>query len=199
MINDIIIVDDFLPSELLKTFMDKNREYSAIDKVYYAGETNFPTSGEVKKLGQFLKEKKIFEFKDFEMRLRRTSPQNSNDFKSFIHVDTFCEFSGIIYLNSSQDRKDPTGTYFWQHKVTGRKMSRLDSLKNQFIDNAIVESKSKDFSSWDCWKKIEFVSNRAIFFPANFFHSPVPPDIFSGDRLTIDLFFNKLSDFKFRE
>ena len=197
MIKDIIIIDDFLPPELLDSFMDNKRKFEVIDRVYYAGETHFPTPEEVAELNKVLIDKNLFSYNGFNIRLRRTSPENSHDYKSFVHIDTFCEFSGIIYLDSTSEDNIPTGTYFWQHKVTGRKMTRLDHLKNQFVDNAIVESDSKDISRWECWKKVEFVNNRAIFFPANFFHSPVPPNLFSGDRLTIDLFFNKLSEFKY--
>ena len=195
---EILILDEFLPKEILDSLIDDSREFQKIKEVYYAGTTGFLSDDEKKQIEEIIRKKIPFNFKDFQCRLRKTTQDDQADMESFIHTDHFAERSAIIYLNDSKGSKDePTGTYFWENKITNSKKMRSDKKHKMFKDILLLNKMTFDLEKWECWYKVEHKANRCVVFPALLFHSPPFADIDMGDRVTLDIFLDIKADFQY--
>ena len=199
-LDNLLIIDDFLTPDLLAKFLAPEREFKRIEEVYYAGDTGFVFPEEQHQLETLLKTKLPVSFKDFQCRLRRTRPENQQKAESFIHTDHFAEYSCVIYLTDGQGKKgEPTGTYFWESKLTKSKEMRTGEMSKMYKDMMLVNKMTFDLENWNCWNKIEQKANRLILFPSRFYHSPPLIDIEMGERITLDLFMNVKFEFQYKK
>lgn len=199
-LKDVFIIEDFLPEQLLQKLLSPDREFKLIKEVYYAGETGFIAPEERELIAALLTDKLPVTFKDFQCRLRRTRPDNQKDAESFIHTDHFAEFSAVIYLNDGVGKNgEPTGTYFWESKLTRSKEMRTQELPKMYKDMMLVNKLTFDLENWNCWKKIDQKANRCIVFPSQFYHSPPLIDIEMGERTTLDIFLNEKFVFQYKK
>ena len=199
-IHDIIIIDDFLPDEMLRNLTEADRPFKKIEEVYYAGDTGFIAPEERDSIASILKNKLPLTFKDFQCRLRRTRPENQKKAESFIHTDHFAEYSAIIYLNDGVGKNnEPTGTYFWESKFTKSKEMRTEQMQKMYKDLMLVNKLTFELEHWTCWSKMEQKANRCVLFPSQFYHSPPPIDIEMGERITLDIFLNVKHDFQYKK
>lgn len=198
MIDDILIIDDFFTPEDLAVFESTERDFVKLEEVYYAGDTSFLDKSDLAIIEKTLIKYSQLTFDNFVARMRRTDDENKADFESLIHTDHFAKVSGVVYINSTYpEQQHPFGTYFWESNLTNYKMARVDNPVLHFKDQNLVDIYGVDFSKWECWEKVSFKRNRAVFFPSNFFHSPPPPDLLRGERKTIDIFLDKKYDMKY--
>jgi Family of unknown function (DUF6445) len=199
-ISDIVIIDDFLPEDLRQKLIAPDREFKSIDEVYYAGDTGFIAKAEQEIITTVLKNKLPVDFRDYQCRLRRTRPENQKTAESFIHTDHFAEYSAILYLNDGVGKKgEPTGTYFWESKLTKSKGMRTEEMKKMYKDLMLVNKMTFELENWDCWSKMDQKANRLVFFPSRLYHSPPLIDIEMGERVTLDIFLNLKFDFKYKK
>ena len=198
--SDIIIIDDFLPGNLLQKLTASDRDFKRIEEVYYAGDTGFITPDELEIISATLKDKLPISFNDVQCRLRRTRPENQKKTQSFIHTDHFAEYSAIIYLNDGAGKNgEPTGTYFWESKLTKNKGMRTEEMKMKYKDIMLVNQLTFELEKWTCWSKMDQKANRLVLFPSRFFHSPPLTDIEMGERVTLDIFLNLKFEFKYQK
>jgi hypothetical protein len=198
--SEIIIIDDFLPEDLRQKLIVPDRDFKRIEEVYYAGDTGFITAEENEIIAATLKNKLPISFTDFQCRLRRTRPENQKKTESFIHTDHFAEYSAILYLNDGVGKNgEPTGTYFWESKLTKSKGIRTEEMKKMYKDLMLVNKMTFELENWTCWSKMDQKANRLVLFPSKFFHSPPLIDIEMGERVTLDIFLNLKFEFKYQK
>lgn len=128
------------------------------------------------------------------------------------HHDTFCDFAGIVYLNT--DEQCSGGTSFWRHRATGLQafprdddpelpglLQRYDATDGrQLVERMLGEAVDShrapllgSTSTWEMTKLVEMRFNRLILYPGRLFHTMhLDPEAF-GDtpatrRLTQNLY-----------
>ena len=95
----------------------------------------------------------------------RLSPEGQEE-PSFVHTDRdMGDWTAILYLNPEPPEGD--GTTFWQYRSTGAIQSTAESDDAKHAE----WTDWRDVTRWDPWHTVEAVFNRAILFPAPYFHS----------------------------
>jgi len=95
----------------------------------------------------------------------RLSPEGQDE-PSFVHTDRdMGDWTCILYLNPDPPAAD--GTTFWKYRATGAIASsaETDDAKHAEWVNW------RDTAQWEPWHTVPAVFNRAILFPAPYFHS----------------------------
>ena len=99
----------------------------------------------------------------FTLSLLRQSPYGQLE-PNFLHTDGMMgDWTAILYLSAEPAPGD--GTRFWRHRETGA----VESLS---ADSTPVEHAAwRDATQWELWHHVEAQFNRAVIFPARYFHS----------------------------
>jgi len=107
----------------------------------------------------------------------RQSPEHQDE-PNYIHTDRdMGEWTVIYYLTDQPPDED--GTTFWRNKRTGAIQSTAQS-EQEFIDEWMAW---RDLSQWEPWHTVAAKPNRAVLFPAPYFHSRAIRDNYgTGDQ-----------------
>lgn len=97
------------------------------------------------------------------LSLLRQSPYGQRE-PNFIHTDGMMgDWTAILYL--SADPAPGDGTRFWRHRETGAVASASAEVTPDEQEAWNHEAQ------WDPWHHVEARFNRAVIFPARYFHS----------------------------
>jgi hypothetical protein len=95
----------------------------------------------------------------------RLSPEGQDE-PSFVHTDRdMGDWTCILYLNPDPPATD--GTTFWKYRATGAIASSAETDDAQHAEWV----NWRDTAQWEPWHTVQAVFNRAILFPAPYFHS----------------------------
>lgn len=95
----------------------------------------------------------------------RLSPEKQEE-PTFVHTDRdMGDWSVILYLNPDPPGDD--GTTFWKLRETGA-IASIAQTPDERIAEALTWG---DTNRWDPWHTVPAAFNRAILFPAPYFHS----------------------------
>ena len=99
----------------------------------------------------------------FTLSLLRQSPYGQLE-PNFIHTDGMMgDWTAILYLSAEPAPGD--GTRFWRHRETG-------AVESPSADSTSVEHAAwRDAAQWEPWHYVKAQFNRAVIFPARYFHS----------------------------
>ena len=99
----------------------------------------------------------------FTLSLLRQSPKGQHE-PNFVHTDsTMGDWTAILYLSTDPESDD--GTCFWRHRDTG-------AVESVSTDSTPSEQAAwRDSEQWELWHRVEAQFNRAVIFPARYFHS----------------------------
>lgn len=173
MIDDILVVDDFLanPEEYRASLREHEFRTYEFPEATFHGIALMPIDGLVaNRLVRFLG--------DFvpTMSFLRKSPLGQVE-PHFIHTDVDVGMvSTILFLNEDPPSED--GTSFWRHDASGEIGNKSPHLRSD-------EGKSAE--GWTMRRAVWSRFNRLLIFPSYFFHSrSIPQNWGSGDaaRLT---------------
>jgi len=91
----------------------------------------------------------------------------------------------VLYI-SPKKKKDLHGTAFWKHKKHGKSLP-YDTTDKEF-DRMILKD-SEDLSVWTLNTVIGYEQNRAVSYPANYFHSKYPNKSWKEGREVFVMFY----------
>tara|TARA_R110001592_G_scaffold181931_1_gene424922 strand:- start:408 stop:989 length:582 start_codon:yes stop_codon:yes gene_type:complete len=91
----------------------------------------------------------------------------------------------VLYI-SPKKKKDLHGTAFWEHKKHGKSLP-YDTTDEEF-DRMILKD-SEDLSVWTLNTVVGYEQNRAISYPANYFHSKYPNKSWKEGREVFVMFY----------
>tara|TARA_R100001230_G_C5623799_1_gene132775 strand:+ start:306 stop:878 length:573 start_codon:yes stop_codon:yes gene_type:complete len=91
----------------------------------------------------------------------------------------------VIYMSSRQI-DDLHGTAFWQHETYGKALP--NNVTNEEFDRMIIRE-SENLKVWTLDSVIGYNQNRAISYPANYFHSKYPNKSWKQGREVFVMFY----------
>ena len=91
----------------------------------------------------------------------------------------------VLYI-SPKNKSDLHGTAFWEHKVYGKKLPK--ETTNKEYDRMIL-NESENLDVWTLNSVIGYEQNRAISYPANYFHSKYPNKSWKSGREVFVMFY----------
>tara|TARA_R110000765_G_scaffold165645_1_gene270598 strand:- start:693 stop:1274 length:582 start_codon:yes stop_codon:yes gene_type:complete len=91
----------------------------------------------------------------------------------------------VLYI-SPKKKKDLHGTAFWEHKKHGKSLPY--DTPNEEFDRMILKD-SEDLSVWTLNTVVGYEQNRAISYPANYFHSKYPNKSWKEGREVFVMFY----------
>jgi len=103
---------------------------------------------------------KITEFKSNETDYNGSFQYTTSRDRSWIHVDPFNNWGGVIYL--TPDAPLSSGTGFYRYKETGKEY--------QSVEHSETDKYSQDITKWDLIDSVGNVFNRLILFNSKRFH-----------------------------
>ena len=186
----IYFIDDFLPSYILdETIKDlSSQDYKVFktpdESFYYQIPTKSFINYVVNKLEEIENNKIINILSAF----RLSNEEISNNWK--IHSDLIIEGQKpdralVLYISPRKINK-LHGTALWEHKTYGKLLP--DTVTNEEFDRMILKE-SENLDMWTLNSVIGYEQNRAISYPANYFHSKYPNKSWKSGREVFVMFY----------
>ena len=94
----------------------------------------------------------------------------------------------VLYI-SPRKRDDLHGTALWEHKTYGKSLP--DNTSDKEFDR-LVTKESENLDMWTLDSVIGYKQNRAISYPANYFHSKYPNKSWKSGREVFVMFYKTI-------
>ena len=94
----------------------------------------------------------------------------------------------VLYI-SPRKINELHGTALWEHKVYGKSLP--DTVTNEEFDKMIIKE-SENLDAWTLNSVIGYKQNRAISYPANYFHSKYPNKSWKEGREVFVMFYKTI-------
>ena len=91
----------------------------------------------------------------------------------------------VLYI-SPKERKDLHGTAFWEHEIYGKSLPK--NTTNEEYDRMILKE-SENLDIWTLNSVIGYEQNRALSYPAHYFHSKYPNKSWENGREVFVMFY----------
>jgi len=188
----INIIDNFLGQRVFDTVYQLllNNTFNGVqvgDKVFYIQESNESFDEYVlNKLSEIdgIKRKSLLSF------FRVATDELDTDWR--VHADSkigdvMPQMALVLYISPSH-MNGLHGTAFWKHKKMGYEMP-LDTSDEE-ADRMLLEE-SNNLDNWELSSVVGYKPNRAVAYPANYFHSKYPNLGWKDGRMIYVIFYNK--------
>ena len=186
----IYFKDDFLPDFILKEAIEylSSQDYKVFndgnESYYYQAATDSFINYVVSKL----KEIEDNEIINILAAFRLSNEEISNSWK--IHSDLIIEGQNpdraFVLYKSPRKINELHGTALWEHKTYGKSLP--DTVTNEEFDRMILKE-SENLDMWTLNSVIGYEQNRAISYPANYFHSKYPNKSWKSGREVFVMFY----------
>ena len=94
--------------------------------------------------------------------------------RSWIHVDSWNNWAGVLYLTPNAPVTAGTGFYMYKDGTRLEQEQRLKGIKKE------MDTNSQDITKWELVDKVGNIFNRLLIFNANHFHTSL--DYFGIDK-----------------
>ena len=189
----IYFIDDFLPKYILKdTIKDLSsqdyKEYKTPDKSFYVQQATKPFINYVVGSLSAIENKIVNPILGF---YRISSDMLDTNWR--IHSDLNIEGQkpdrALVLYISPRKINELHGTALWEHKVYGKSLP--DNTTDEEFDRLIMKE-SENLDAWTLNSVIGYKQNRAISYPANYFHSKYPNKSWKEGREVFVMFYKTI-------
>jgi len=189
----IYFIDDFLPEYILKETI---RDLSSQDyeEVKTPGKSFYVQSPSTSFLNHVTGSLSAIENKMIENILGFFRVSNDMlDTNWRIHSDLNIQGEkpdrALVLYISPRKINELHGTALWEHKVYGKSLP--DNTTNEEFDRMITKE-SENLGAWTLNSVIGYKQNRAISYPANYFHSKYPNKSWKSGREVFVMFYKTI-------
>jgi hypothetical protein len=192
----ITIIDNFLGQPVYDAVyrLLLGNTFNAVevgDKVYYVQDSNKEFDNYV--LGKLTEVNGGVKLKSLLSFFRVATDELDIDWR--IHADSkigdvIPENALVLYMSPSE-MEGLHGVAFWKHKEIGYEMP-LD-ISNEEADRMLLEEADK-LENWELSSVVGYRPNRAVSYPANYFHSKYPNKGWKNGRMIYVIFYSKLHE-----
>ena len=189
----IYFIDDFLPEWLLKETVDSlsSKDYEEVrtpGKSFYVQMPSIEFRRRVLAKLETIEGNRV----DSILGFFRVST-NELDTNWRIHSDLNIEGQNpdralVLYM-SPRVREELHGTAIWEHKIYGKSLPK--GTTNEEFDRMII-GESENLDMWTLNSVIGYKQNRAISYPANYFHSKYPNKSWKEGREVFVMFYKTI-------
>ena len=171
----IYFIDDFLPEYILKeTIKDLSlqdyEEFKTQGKSFYVQKATQPfinhVTGSLSTIENKIVEN-ILEFFRVSNDMLDTNWRRHSDLK----IEGQQPDRALVLYISPRKINELHGTALWEHKIYGKSLP--DNTTDEEFDRLITKE-SENLDAWTLNSVIGYKQNRAISYPANYFHSKYP-------------------------
>ena len=189
----IYFIDDFLPEYILKeTIRDLSlqsyEEFKTPGKSFYIQRATQPFINHVTSSLSAVESKAIENILGF---FRISNEDLDTDWR--IHSDLKIEGQqpdrALVLYISPRKINELHGTALWEHKTYGKSLP--DNTTDEEFDR-LVTKESENLDAWTLNSVIGYKQNRAISYPANYFHSKYPNKSWKEGREVFVMFYKTI-------
>ena len=186
----IYFIDDFLPQYILdETIKDlSSQDYEEIKyptKSFYVQRPTQPFLKYVVESLEALENNKIEPILGF-FRVSNDLLDTEWRIHSDLNIDGQKPDRALVLYISPREVNDLHGTALWRHKVYGRCLPK--NTTNEEYDR-MINNESENLDMWTLNSVIGYEQNRAISYPANYFHSKYPNKSWKSGREVFVMFY----------
>jgi len=186
----IYFIDDFLPSYILdETIKDLStqdyEEYKTPGKSFYIQKASHPFINHVCGLLSATEgniAEPILSFFRISNDILDTNWRIHSDLK----IDGQKPDRALVLYISPRKIDELHGTALWEHKIYGKSLP--DNTTDEEFDKLIIKE-SENLNAWTLNSVIGYNQNRAISYPANYFHSKYPNKSWEQGREVFVMFY----------
>jgi len=189
----IYFIDDFLPSYILdETIKDlSSQDYEELKtpgKSFYVQNATQPFINHVTGMLSTIENKIIENILGF---FRVSNENLDTDWR--IHSDLNIQGQkpdrALVLYISPRKINELHGTALWEHKTYGKSLP--NDVTNEEFDRMIIKE-SENLDMWTLNSVIGYKQNRAISYPANYFHSKYPNKSWKEGREVFVMFYKTI-------
>jgi len=186
----VYLIDNFVEQYLFKALQDKLNnnnyvEYKTPNKSFWVQPATDSFINHVISLLEKKENKKLENILAF---FRISNKEVDTDWR--IHSDLIIEGQkpdrALVFYISPKKIKELHGTALWEHKVYGKSLP--DSITDEEFDRVITKE-SENLDMWTLSSVLGYEENRAISYPANYFHSKYPNKSWKEGRQVFVMFY----------
>ena len=186
----IYLVDNFMEQYLFKGLQQKlsNNAYNEVKTTNKSFWVQPATDQIIKYIIGKLEEKENQKLENIFAFFRVSNEEIDTDWR--IHSDLIIEGQkpdrALVLYISPKTKNDLHGTALWEHKTYGK------SLPNTVTDeeyDRLITKESENLEMWTLSSVLGYEENRAISYPANYFHSKYPNKSWKEGRQVFVMFY----------
>ena len=186
----VYLVDNFIDQHLFKALQDKLNKSDYIEhktpgKSFWVQPA---TDQVVKYIINKLEEKENQKLENILAFFRISNKQVDTDWR--IHSDLIIDGQkpdrALVLYISPKKIKELHGTALWEHKVYGKSLP--NNVTSEEFDRMITKE-SENLDMWTLSSVLGYEENRAISYPANYFHSKYPNMSWEEGRQVLVMFY----------
>ena len=186
----IYFIDDFLPQYILdETIRDlSSQDYEEIKyptKSFYVQRPTQPFLKYVVESLEALENNKIEPILGF-FRVSNDLLDTEWRIHSDLNIDGQKPDRALVLYISPREVNDLHGTALWRHKTYGKCLPK--NTANEEYDR-MINNESENLDMWTLDSVIGYNQNRAISYPANYFHSKYPNKSWKSGREVFVMFY----------
>jgi len=186
----IYFKDNFLNTYTLdETIKDLSaQDYEEVkypDKSFYIQHATNSFIGYVIKKLEILENKNIENILAF-FRVSNDKLDNTWRIHSDLNIQGEKPDRALVLYISPKKKNDLHGTAFWEHKVYGKRLPK--ETTNKEYDRMIL-NESENLDMWTLNSVVGYEQNRAISYPADYFHSKYPNKSWKSGREIFVMFY----------
>mgnify|MGYP003129448816 FL=1 len=186
----VYLIDNFVEQYLFKALQDKLNssnyvEHKTPNKSFWVQPA---TDLFIEYVISLLEKKENKKLENILAFFRVSNEQVDTDWR--IHSDLIIEDQkpdrALVLYISPKKIKELHGTALWEHKTYGKSLP--DSVTNEEYDRMITKE-SENLDMWTLSSVLGYEENRAISYPANYFHSKYPNKSWEEGRQVFVMFY----------
>ena len=186
----IYFIDDFLPSYILdETIKDLSsqdyREVKFPDKSFYVQEASYSFINHVCDILNKIENNTVNPILSF-FRVSNEMLDTNWRIHSDLKIDGQQPDRALVLYISPRKIEELHGTALWRHKNYGKSLPK--ETTNEEYDRMILKE-SENLDNWTLDSVIGYEQNRAISYPANYFHSKYPNKSWESGREIFVMFY----------
>mgnify|MGYP003651231263 FL=1 len=186
----VYVVDDFIEQYLFDSLQKKlnNDEYNEVKTPGKSFWVQPATDQIVKYIIGKLEKKENQKLENILAFFRVSNEEIDTDWR--IHSDLIIEGQkpdrALVLYISPKKIKELHGTALWEHKVYGKSLP--DNVTGEEFDR-MISKESENLDMWTLGSVLGYEENRAISYPANYFHSKYPNKSWKEGRQVFVMFY----------
>ena len=186
----IYFIDDFLPSyildETIKDLSSQNyEEFKTPGKSFYVQKATQPFINHVIGMLSAIENKIIENILGF-FRVSNDILDTNWRIHSDLNIQGQKPDRALVLYISPREINELHGTALWEHKTYGKSLP--DNVTDKEFDRMIIKE-SENLDMWTLNTVIGYKQNRAISYPANYFHSKYPNKSWKSGREVFVMFY----------
>jgi len=188
--NIIYFVDDFLPNYILeettKNLSSRDyEEYKTPGKSFYIQEASHPFMNHVCSSLSAIEGNTVTPILGF-FRVSNDVLDTNWRIHSDLKIEGEQPDRALVLYMSPREIDELHGTALWEHKKHGRSLPS-NTTDKEF--NELITIQAEDLNAWTLNSVIGYNQNRAISYPANYFHSKYPNKSWKSGREVFVMFY----------